>query len=80
MTNATLFIGFPLSRGRIVRTRAAVLAQVAAPDLGPELHRRPPVSSAPSSVAAVDAALEGVLPALGGRRYGRFTVIDGGRE
>ena len=28
----------------------------------------------------VDAALEGVLPAPGGRRYGRFTVIDGGRE
>jgi IS1 family transposase len=29
----------------------------------------------------VDAALEGVvLPALGGRRYGRFTVIDGCRE
>ena len=27
----------------------------------------------------VDAALEGVLPAPGGRRYGRFTVIDGGR-
>jgi IS1 family transposase len=28
----------------------------------------------------VDAALEGVLPAPGRRRYGRFTVIDGGRE
>jgi IS1 family transposase len=28
----------------------------------------------------VDAALEGVLPAPGGRRYGRFTVIDGGRK
>jgi IS1 family transposase len=28
----------------------------------------------------VDAALEDVLPAPGGRRYGRFTVIDGGRE
>jgi hypothetical protein len=28
----------------------------------------------------VDAALEGVLPAPGGRRYGRFTVMDGGRE
>jgi hypothetical protein len=28
----------------------------------------------------VDAALEGVLPAPCGRRYGRFTVIDGGRE
>ena len=26
----------------------------------------------------VDAALEGVLPAPGGRRYGRFTVIDEG--
>jgi hypothetical protein len=28
----------------------------------------------------VDAALEGVLPGPGGRRYGRFTVIDGGRK
>jgi hypothetical protein len=28
----------------------------------------------------VDAALDGVVPAPGGRRYGRFTVIDGGRE
>jgi hypothetical protein len=28
----------------------------------------------------VDAVLEGVVPALGGRRYGRFTVIDGDRE
>jgi hypothetical protein len=28
----------------------------------------------------VDAALEGVLPAPGGRRYRRLTVIDGGRE
>jgi hypothetical protein len=28
----------------------------------------------------VHDALEGVLPAPGGRRYGRFTVIDGGRE
>lgn len=26
-----------------------------------------------------DAALNGVVPAPGGRRYGRFTVIDGGR-
>lgn len=28
----------------------------------------------------VDAALEGVVPAPGGRRYGRFTVIDGDRD
>jgi IS1 family transposase len=28
----------------------------------------------------VDAALEGVVPAPSGRRYGRFTVIDGDRE
>ena len=28
----------------------------------------------------VDAALDGVIPAPGGRRYGRFTVIDGGRS
>jgi IS1 family transposase len=28
----------------------------------------------------VDAALEGVIPAPRGRRYGRFTVIDGGRK
>ncbi len=28
----------------------------------------------------VDAALDGIVPAPGGRRYGRFTVIDGGRE
>jgi IS1 family transposase len=28
----------------------------------------------------VDAAIEGVLPAPGGRRYGWFTVIDGDRE
>ena len=28
----------------------------------------------------VDAALEGVVPAPGGRRYGRFTVIEGGRK
>ncbi len=28
----------------------------------------------------VDAALDGVVPAPSGRRYGRFTVIDGGRE
>jgi IS1 family transposase len=28
----------------------------------------------------VDAALDGVVPAPDGRRYGRFTVIDGGRE
>jgi IS1 family transposase len=28
----------------------------------------------------VDAALEGVLPAPGGRRYGRFTVINGGLD
>jgi IS1 family transposase len=28
----------------------------------------------------VNAALEGVLPAPGGRRYGRFTVIDGDRK
>jgi IS1 family transposase len=28
----------------------------------------------------VEAALEGVIPAPGGRRYGRFTVIDGGRK
>jgi hypothetical protein len=27
-----------------------------------------------------DAALDGIFPALGGRRYGRFTVIDGDRE
>ena len=26
----------------------------------------------------VDVALEGVLPAPGGRRYRRFTVIEGG--
>jgi hypothetical protein len=28
----------------------------------------------------VDAALDGVLAAPSGRRYGRFTVIDGSRE
>jgi IS1 family transposase len=28
----------------------------------------------------VDAALEGVVPAPSGRRYGRFTVIDGDRD
>lgn len=28
----------------------------------------------------VDAGLDGVVPAPRGRRYGRFTVIDGGRE
>jgi hypothetical protein len=28
----------------------------------------------------VDAALEGVVPGPGGRRYGRFTVIEGGRD
>jgi IS1 family transposase len=28
----------------------------------------------------VDAALDGAVPAPGGRRYGRFTVIEGGRE
>jgi hypothetical protein len=28
----------------------------------------------------VDAALDGVLSRPGGRRYGRFTVIEGGRE
>ena len=28
----------------------------------------------------VDAALDGVLSGPGGRRYGRFTVIEGGRE
>ncbi len=28
----------------------------------------------------VDAALDGVVPAPGGRRHGRFTVIDGDRE
>jgi IS1 family transposase len=28
----------------------------------------------------VDAALDGVVPAPSGRRYGRFTVIDGGRD
>jgi hypothetical protein len=28
----------------------------------------------------VDAALERVLPAPGGRRYGRFMVIDGGKN
>lgn len=28
----------------------------------------------------VDAALEGSIPGPGGRRYGRFTVIEGGRE
>jgi IS1 family transposase len=28
----------------------------------------------------VDAALEGVVPGPSGRRYGRFTVIDGGRD
>ena len=28
----------------------------------------------------VDAALDGVLSDPGGRRYGRFTVIDGGRK
>jgi hypothetical protein len=28
----------------------------------------------------VEAALDGVLSGPGGRRYGRFTVIDGGRE
>lgn len=27
----------------------------------------------------VDAALDGVVPGLAGRRYGRFTVIEGGR-
>jgi IS1 family transposase len=30
--------------------------------------------------ALVDAALDGVVPAPSGRRYGRFTVIDGDRE
>jgi hypothetical protein len=28
----------------------------------------------------VDAAIDGVLRGPGGRRYGRFTVIEGGRE
>jgi IS1 family transposase len=28
----------------------------------------------------IDAALEGVVPAPDGRRYGRFTVIEGGRD
>jgi len=27
-----------------------------------------------------DAALDGVVPAPDGRRYGRFTVIEGGEE
>jgi hypothetical protein len=52
------------------------------------LDLRSRVFGAPESVTdhiwtigeLVDAALEGVLPGPGGRRYGRFTVIDGGRE